>query len=128
MKLKTFNSTNVQHLRSGKPYLHCNSKTGLITINTQAAEIIGIKTDDMIQFHQSEDEPSEWYVEAVKKDGFLVRQKDDYGFLTNSTRIVQMIFASVEYIGTGGRLYIGEQVKFGKQNLITLITAGLINE
>lgn len=131
MKLKTFNVLNVQSLSSRvqKPYIQANSKTGLLNVNHAAIELIGLQDGDQIQFHQSEDEPSDWFLEKVSDNGFVLRDKEKLGknILFNSTKIVRMIFDSVAYVGGGGRIYIGEEVKHGKTKLFTLITASLIN-
>ena len=131
MKLKTFNTTNVQSLgRTQSPFFQVNSSTGLFNINKTAAELIGLKDNSQIQFHQSEDDPADWYVEVVKTDGFVVRYKENVGkgFLFNSTKLCRLILDSIAYTGNSGRIYIGESVKNGKQILFTLITAKLINQ
>ena len=132
MKLKTFNTTNIQAFGKAntKPYLQINSGTGLISINKQASDLIGIKDGSQVQFHQSEETPSDWFIEVVKDAGFIVRTKDSYEdrCVFNSTKLARLIFDSVEFTGKGGRVYLGEEVKNGKQKLFTLITASLVNE
>jgi len=131
MKLKTFNTINVASLSSKiqKPFIQVNAKTGLFNINNAACELMGLKDNDMIQFHQSEEEPSDWYLEQVKKDGFVIRNKENVGKgnLFNSTKICRMIFDSIAYEGKSGRIYIGEQITVNKQKLWTLITSSLVN-
>lgn len=131
MKLKTFNTTNVQSFgRAQAAFISISSTTGLFTLNKASAELIGAKDGTMIQFHQSEDEPTDWYIEVVKEDGFQIRtsSKIGQGFLFNSSKLAHIIFDSVAYTGKGGRVYVGESIKPGKQTLFTLITARLINQ
>ena len=130
MKLKTFNTTNVTSIRETAPFMHCNKTTGLFNINRTACQALGLKAGNQIQFHQSEDEESDWYCEVVAKDGFVVResQKTNAGALIfNSTFIIKKIFESVAFTGKSGRLLIGEEIRHGKQILFTLITGKLRN-
>lgn len=126
MKLKTFNTQNIQPTRSSSPFIGINTKTGVFAINRTAAEAIGIKDGDQVQFHQEEDSPENWYIEKVKDGGFTVRLANDRGILLfNNTTLSRMIFASVECESVSGRVLVGEAIKSGKQTLSTLITASL---
>jgi hypothetical protein len=129
MKLKTYNTTNIQTLSNQlrKPYLQVNTTTGLFNINKEAAELIGAGDGDQIQFHQDEDEPLDWYIEKVKKDGFVIRFKENVGkgFLFNSSKLARKIFDSVNCTEKSGRIFIGEEIIEGKQKLFTLVTAHL---
>ena len=131
MKLKVYNTNNLPKQERGAPYIHANSKTGLMRITTQAAERMGLKSGDKLAFAQDEDEPTDWY--AFKSpEGFEVREgsekKPGYGLLFNNTSIVRLIFESVAYEGTSGRMMIGaEPVKSGKVDHWPVITAGLKN-
>lgn len=109
MKLKHFNTANLPKQERGAPYLHLNSKTGLIRITDQAAARIGLKPGDKVAFAQDEEESGDWYL-YKDPEGFEIRDgnKDNntYGLLFNSTAAVRLVFDSVDFKGTSGRLMV----------------------
>lgn len=129
MKFKTFNTTNVINAREQKPSIGINSKVGLFNFNKAACESIGLKDGDQVQFHQNEDDETEWFLEKVKKDGFILREKTNVtsGLLFNSTALARKIFDSVTYTGVGGKVIVGENVTVDKKIFHTLVTASLRN-
>lgn len=130
MKLKVFNTTNVQQLRevSKTPFLQVNLKTGLFNINKAACELIGLSHNDQVQFMQDEDDAEKWYIEKVKSDGFIIREKENVGTgkLFNSTTIARLIFSSVNCEYKSGRILLGEKVTSLKgRTVYELVTASL---
>lgn len=132
MKLKTFNPLTTpvargQHTKA--PSIHVNIKTGLFTLNKTAAELIGVIDGNMVQIHQNEDDPQEWFIEKVKKDGFIVRANSKEGivfsYLFNNATIARMIFQAMKTDKTSGRVIVGEEVKVDGHKLFTLVTASL---
>ena len=130
MKLRTFNQTTVRKgTKIGKPFIHLNTKTGLIVINKTGQKIIGIQAGDQVQFHQDENEPQNWYIEKVGKDGFAIRQNlNSTSVNFNSTALVRSIMNSLECVKKSARIHIGEELTYGKQTFFALITAPLAND
>lgn len=130
MKLKEFNAANIQSNKpaSTTPFIQVNTKTGLFNINRAACEVVGVKNNDQLQFLQDEENPEEWFVEKVKKDGFVIREKEAIGKgnLFNSTALARLIFKSVNCEYYSGRILIGEQVKELKgRNVFRLVTSSI---
>lgn len=75
MKLTKFNSISFPKGQSGgrssSPKVSF-TKTGLITFNKKAVELLGIKEGDNVSLCQDEEEPNNWFV-AKEKEGFSVR-------------------------------------------------------
>jgi hypothetical protein len=77
MKLKVFNTTNITSIsnRDKKPFIQVNNKVGIFNINNSAADLLDLKDGDMVQLLQDEENPEDWFIEKVKEDGFVVRDK-----------------------------------------------------
>lgn len=128
MKLKAFNTTNIATSKVTAPYIQVNTVTGLFNINKSAADKIGLKDNDLIQFLQDEEQPDEWYIEKVKENGFQVRYKENVGggLLFNSTILSRLIFKSVNCEMKSGRIYLGEKTdNMRGRNVFNLVTASL---
>lgn len=127
MNLKTFNRVTVpQRSKTNKPFITMNHKIGVCFISTGAIKLMGLQEGDMIQLHQSEDEPRDWFVEKIKKDGFSLRfNHNKTGLMFNCAALVNAIFESIEFEGKSARFQIGESVKIDKRVLFTLITANV---
>ena len=78
MKLKEFNASNSQSIRSGLSQGMFFGKTGLIGLNKALCAQLGVKAMDTVTLYQDEDNPDEWYIarteggfslHAPKKDG-----------------------------------------------------------
>ena len=83
-----------------------------------------------MQLLQDEDDPENWYLQVVKSDGFVLREKQSGNYknlVFASTALVRLVFESVAYEGKSGRVLIGEPIKHGKATLHTLITLKLRN-
>ena len=132
MKLKTFSPENLPNSRSLKPVIGLNQKSGTLRFNSAFVEKLGLKPDSMVQYHQDEDEPSDWYIEIVKKDGFILREKSGQtgagGLVMQSTALVRKIFDSISFIGLAGNISAGEQVQVAGKKLWPLITIALVNQ
>lgn len=128
MKLKSYNTTNTSG-RTSKALISI-SKTGLFRFSKGAIDVLGIKAGDQVQFLQDEEDPENWYLEIVKKDGFPLRESynaDLSGLLTNASGVRHHLFNSVAYLGAQGRVYIGEQIENQKRTFYALITGFLRN-
>lgn len=129
MKLKTFNTTNTVARIAKTTYIGINVKVGLFYLNQATVEHLGLSDGDQIQFHQSEEDETEWYLEKVKENGFVVRQKENKSdaALFNNVELSRKIFDSMAYEKISGRVMIGEVVTHEKRKLYTLITSMLVN-
>lgn len=129
MKLKTFNAYNMQKgAKNFRPFITLNIKSGVITVNRGAAELMGIKQGDGVQLHQDEDDPESWYIEKTKNGGFNLRHnKSKTTLMFNNCSLVREIFQSMEYHANKTKISIGEEITVGKQTIFTLITAPLKN-
>jgi hypothetical protein len=132
MKLKTFNILNVPNQRrQSAAMIGCNKKSGTFRFNEAAVLKMGLKNHNLIDFHQDEDDTEAWYLEVVKKDGFVLRFKNSVspkGLVTQSSIMARTIFESVKCTKASGHIKIGaEAIKFEKRILWPLITASLVN-
>ena len=99
-------------------------RNGVSSISTGAMKLMNLKESDMVQVHQSDEDPTEWYIEKVSKDGFPLRHNHNKTCLMfNCSLLVKSVFDSVGFEGRSTRFYIGESIEFGKQTLYTIITA-----
>lgn len=133
MKLKTFTPETCPVQRSGDPFIHCNSKTGLININKFFCEKTGLTAKSIIQFLQDEETEGNWYLAIVnkKESGFELRHNDNTGkgLFLNNTSLVRKIFESIAFEHNSGRILLGESVSVkGHGDLWTLVTASLRNK
>lgn len=127
MKLKEFNSENTVTVRSDKPSLHINTKTGLFNFSKAACDLLNIKDGDRIAFYQDEEEPTDWYIEKVTTEkGFPLRAKDNItkGLLFSNTTMARAIVFSVKEIVSGKVAIATEPTKIGNRKLWALLTAG----
>jgi hypothetical protein len=131
MKLKTFSPENLPSARNLKPAIGLNHKSGTLRFNSAFVEKLGIKPDCLVQYHQDEEEPSDWYIEIVKKDGFVLREKSGQtgagGLVMQSTALVRRIFDSIAYTGLAGNISAGDPVQHSGKKLWPLITVALVN-
>lgn len=130
MKLKVFNTTNVKVLNKKEPvpFLQVNNKVGLFNLNKTLSELLELKHNDQVQFMQDEEEPERWFIEKVKADGFVVREKENMGkgVLFNSMGLARLIFQSVKCEYKSGRILLGEKVTSLKNRTVyELVTASL---
>lgn len=127
MKLREFNADNTISMRTVKPTVHINTRTGLFNFNQPACDLIGLSSEKQVVFHQDEEDPESWYVEVVKEKGFSARGKDkSKGLMFNNTTISRSIFDSVSFIGRSGRILLSAEAEvIGKRKLFALITASL---
>lgn len=130
MKLKTFNEDNLPKVDRSSPKVYLNSKTGIIHFNRAASARIGFVAGDGVEFHQDEEEPSDWYV-TKSKVGFKLRNKgkeddDSLGVTFNSSSLARLIIESVtDKVQMGSCGVAAEPNKVGKVEYWPLITAKL---
>lgn len=134
MKLKEFNANNCfssKRRSEGAPCIAINVKVGLFRFNKPATELLGLDEGDQVLFHQDEEDPENWYIEKVDKNGFEVRIKAAIGkgVLFNNTALARQIFSSVLFNGLSGKcLLAGQPTEFKKRKLFGLITSNLRNQ
>jgi hypothetical protein len=133
MKLKSYDAVNLPNARTTAPKIGINCKSGAIRFNQIACDQIGLQPGQLVKFHNDEAEPMDWYLEIVKKDGFVIREKSksalaEGGLIIQSTSLTRLIFDSVAFEGNSGSITVGkESVDFEKRKLWPLITAALKN-
>ena len=82
MKLETFNPEKLPNMKTSIPLILMSSTSGTINFNVSACEKLGLKQDMQIQLLHDAENPGDWYLEIVKENGFLLREKK---FATNFT-------------------------------------------
>ena len=129
MRTKTFNPTSTPTRVWRAPAIGVTLKTGVFTLNRAAINKLDLKHGDMVQFHQDEDNPEDWYIEKVKANGFVLREAGkSCNLVFNSKPLALSIFESVAYEKSGGRMPIGEEFIHGKSHLWAVVTAKLLND
>lgn len=126
MKLKTFNIDTTPSIKTYKPCLSINLKTGLFALNPAAQDKFQLKANSTVSFHQDEDEPGNWYLEFGAKNGFKLRKAGNNGTLFFNSRPLAIKIAESVEAESGGRVFFGEEVKHGKIELVTLLTVSLL--
>ena len=87
---------------------------------------MNVSVGDMVQLVQDEDDLKAWYIEVVKKDGFIVKKySHSSAFTFNSARIVREIFTACGTYEQYHRCPIGEPVYLGSRELWSIITAAI---
>ena len=128
MKLKEFNAENTLTVRTDKPTVHINTKTGLFNFSRSACVLLNIKHGDRVTFHQDEEEPTDWYVEKVLTEtGFPLRANNNTskGLLFSNTSMARAIVHSVKEVTSGKIAIVAEPTKVEKRKLYALLTASL---
>lgn len=132
MNLKTYNAENCRASRSNRPVIGINVKSGVFSINREAADLMGLKSGDKVEIHQDQDNEGDWYLAKSNGVGFPVRMpKDDAArvLVFNNTRLCRAIADSVVYTGRSGKLLVGtDPVTYEKVKYWPLITANLKNK
>ncbi len=97
MKLKTFNLTTLNALSTGRPTIRF-TRHGTVTISGKAAEIMKLAEGDKIEFCQSTEDQSDWYIhKTLMEDGFILRKfKDGLGLMFCSSKLSVMVLDSVD--------------------------------
>ena len=126
--MKTYNPTSTPTRVWRAPALGVTSRTGVFTLNRAAINKLDLKPGDMVQFHQDEDNPEDWYIEKVKSNGFVLREAGKNNLCFNSKPLALSIFESVAYEKPTGRMPIGEEYIHGKSHLWAVVTAKLLND
>jgi L-cysteine desulfidase len=127
MNLKEFNPQNSSFDRSSDstPRIGINRKVGLFRFNEAACKLIGIEDNDQVKILQDLDDKTNWYVEKVKQDGFVVRHKEKVGngCLFNSTKIANEYFNSLEIVGDSIKVLVaGKPTDFNKRKLFGMLS------
>lgn len=130
MKLKTFNKANASRANSPGPAISISLKSGVFSINSEAAELLQVAGGGKLLVHQDEESPDQWYLEKTDDEtGFTVRDKENpkaasklYCF--NASAISRELFASQKWSGIkSARVTIAaEPTMVGKRKLYGIIT------
>lgn len=124
MKLESFDATNIKIERKHTPILHIIS-SGLCTFSVGFVKELKLKAYDQVKFHHDKENPGDWYVEVVNKDGFVLREKEFGRLSFNNAAIANKIFETIGHSENSGRLRLGEPLKHDGRTIYTLITACL---
>lgn len=124
MQFNILDTTNVKSgVRTSRPFIRITRKSGTITFNKSASKHFSLTAGMQVRFLQSQSDPQDWFIQFVKKDGFVIREAHDKGvFMFNSSAMVAEIMQSVECFDKGMTLGIGETVTYGKIEATALIT------
>lgn len=127
MKLKSFNPEVLPKM-SGKqfqPFMSIHIKSGMLSINGVACDLIGLVKGDHVEVYQDEDDAENWYIAKVKEGGWELNQMDSSkGLYFANKQLCTLILASVDAHPSkpGARLPIaGEPTKLGKQTLFGIL-------
>lgn len=73
MKFKTYNRINSsKRCFSETPHVRMHVKTGSFHFNAAAISLLGLTAGMRVEFLQSEDNPSDWYMATNRPKGFLI--------------------------------------------------------
>ena len=109
---------------SATPIMHF-AKTGVISFNGSAVNLVGLKKGDNIKFFQSGKNPKEWYFAKVEKDGFPVRNvydKASKGLMLNNSFTCKSIMKALN-VSKGFKVQIGSEPD--AEGWWSLITSGV---
>lgn len=74
MKAKVYSRENCKYKTNGKSAISL-SKSGVISISSQAIEKIGLTAGDKILMVQDEEKPTDWYIQKTEEEhGFVLRK------------------------------------------------------
>ena len=72
MELITYDTNTVSSKPKGLLTIRMNSKHGTIAISQELCRLMGVHEGSQVKFHQDKNEPENWFIERVQKDGFEV--------------------------------------------------------
>lgn len=100
-------------------------KSGMLSINGVACDLIGLVKGDHAEVYQDEDDAENWYIAKVKEGGWELMKKDaSQALYFANKQLCMLILESVEadINKKGIRLPIaGEPTKLGKQTLFGIL-------
>ena len=132
MKFKVFNSVNTKTEKRKHPAIFgFNTKSGVLSINKEACEMIGLDDTQTIEMVQNEDEPNDWYIIIAKdqKNGIALRNNKTGSILFQSVVLARKIAESVGFTDNYGKCNIGTEpfeIEGGKY--WQLITGMIVNK
>lgn len=127
MKLKTFNPEVLPKMtgKSQQPFMSIHLKSGMLSMNYVACELIGLEPGDQVEIYQDEEDGENWYIAKVKEGGWKLNQKDSSkGLYFVNKKLSTLIMESVDAHPSrpGVRLPIaGQPTKLGKQTLFGIL-------
>lgn len=131
MKLKTFNIKTAPASRAKAASVRINAKAGLFNFSKDAFDLMVLKPGDQIQVHQDESAPDCFYLEQVKEDGFVLREKTGAGAASgggifNSTTVAREIQSAHAIPENAFKMLIaGKPTEEAKRKLWGLLRIGV---
>jgi len=96
MKFKTYNRVNSsRRVVSGRPHLRLNFRSGALLFNSAAITLLGLKDNTLIEFLQSSEDQSEWYVALNRPEGFVLRKRASGGLVFSSKSLCYNLINSL---------------------------------
>jgi hypothetical protein len=97
MKLTYFTDQTLPKQMGGKSIAKISfGKSGTISVNAPACELMGIKAGEKISLSRDEDAPENWYLFKDKNHGFEVRGGyDEKGCVFNHRKLVETFLEAV---------------------------------
>lgn len=119
MNLKKFTPETLPSRTGGPnaPTIAVSRKSGLITINKLAVDLIKLKAGDEIILVQDEHDTENWYVQKIATGGWELRQLDSGALAISSVPAARTLLGSLE-IDTDKQvrmLIAGTPTKEGKE-------------
>lgn len=114
MKLKSYNATNCQARILGT--FVTISKSGMLSISSEACRLIGIKDNTKVEFFQDEESPEDWYIGLSKAEGaFHIRAKEKNGvYCIQNAFLARTIRDSIKFSESGSaRFMISKEFEQG---------------
>lgn len=99
MKLKYFSQQTLPKVMGGgnRAARVSFAKSGTITFNEPATQLMGLKVGDKVSLSQDEEDPVNWYFFKDKEHGFEVRSAyDKKGCMFNHSKMVSAFITAVE--------------------------------
>ncbi len=109
------------------PIVGMNSKSGLITFNSQLCDLMGLKEGMKVCLHQNKKDLSNWYLEISEDKGFkAVPIKSGNGMKFNTTTVVRDLFKSIDFEEKMRKMSVSQTpLHSGDKKLFFIITKSI---
>jgi len=99
MELVTYNKENASISRALEPNVRFCYRTGVITFNKGAMQLIGLNADVQVEFLHDKQNPEDWYVASCEKNGFPLRNNGKVQSIScNSSKVARRVIDSIKRI------------------------------
>ncbi len=96
MKFKIYNRINSsRRVVSGRPHVRINFKNGALLFNSAAITLLGLRENMLIEFLQSSEDQTEWYVALNRPEGFVLRKRTSGGLIFSSKSLCYSLISSL---------------------------------